>query len=68
MDARSYGRAVLTMNRRDFKRLHNETADHAGILLCTYDTDFIGLALRIHVAVQGFGQLTGESIRITRLL
>ncbi len=65
-DASTYGRAVLTMNRRDFKRLHNESSDHAGIILCTYDADFVALAQRIHVAVQGYEGMAGQSIRITK--
>ena len=35
--ASELGRAILTLNRRDFKRLHLEVADHAGIIICTED-------------------------------
>lgn len=65
-DATAYGRSVLTMNRRDFKRLHNASSAHAGILLCTYDADFIALAQRIDDAVQAHEVLAGQAIRITR--
>ncbi len=41
-------RAVLTINRRDFKRLHEESTAHAGMILCTFDMDFQGQAQRIH--------------------
>lgn len=35
-------RAVLTINRIDFKRLHNAGNNHAGIIICTFDADFNG--------------------------
>jgi len=28
-------RAIVTLNRRDFKRLHLTVPDHAGIIICT---------------------------------
>jgi predicted nuclease of predicted toxin-antitoxin system len=31
----SQNRAVLTVNRGDFIRLHNQNSDHAGIIVCT---------------------------------
>lgn len=65
-DASGYGRAVLTMNRRDFKRLHNVSSSHMGMILCTYDADSVALAKRIHIAVQTCGELTGQSVRITK--
>lgn len=30
-------RVLLTLNRRHFIRLHQETAEHAGIVVCTFD-------------------------------
>ena len=41
-------RAVLTINRQDFKRLHRSMQKHGGIVLCTFDIDFDGQAFRIH--------------------
>jgi predicted nucleic acid-binding protein len=38
--AREAGRAVVTLNRRDFIRLHAAVAEHAGIVVCTQDADF----------------------------
>lgn len=32
-------RALLTLNRRDFKQLHRTNPNHAGIILCTEDND-----------------------------
>ena len=41
-------RAVLTLNRRYFVRLHETGAAHAGIIVCTFDSDFTRQARRIH--------------------
>ena len=51
--AHSLGRAVLTYNRRHFERLHRQGADHSGILSATHDSDFPGLAARIHAILAG---------------
>jgi uncharacterized protein DUF5615 len=59
-------RAVLTINRRDFIRLHKQSSQHAGIIACTADTDFIGQAQRIHAAIQSASNLHGQLIRINR--
>ncbi len=59
-------RAVLTHNRQDFIRLHRHRPDHAGILVCTADTDFPALAARIHAELQNTDSLQGQLIRINR--
>src|SRR5919202_5984225 len=46
------GRTLLTLNRRQFIRLHGTTPDHAGIIACTFDPDFVTLAYRIHAALE----------------
>jgi predicted nuclease of predicted toxin-antitoxin system len=51
--AHALGRAVLTHNRRDWKRLHRQGAAHSGILSATHDSDFLALASRIHAALGG---------------
>lgn len=33
-------RALVTMNRRHFIKLHKETPSHFGIVVCTFDPDF----------------------------
>src|SRR5215213_6317877 len=38
--ASAEGRAVLTLNRKDFYRLHEQNAAHAGIIVCVVDADF----------------------------
>lgn len=59
-------RAVLTLNRRDFIRLHAQNQAHAGIIVCTVDPDFPGLAARIHFAVTRHADLRGQLIRVNR--
>jgi len=45
-------RAVLTLNRKHFIRLHQEQPSHAGIIVCTVDPDFARQAARIHAAIE----------------
>jgi hypothetical protein len=59
-------RAVLTMNRRHFIRLHREQPAHAGIIVCTFDPDFEGQSRRIHQAIARLGSLSGQLLRINR--
>ena len=60
------GRAVLTLNRRDFLRLHRASQAHAGIIVCTEDPDIEGQASRIDAAIQGAGTLEGQVLRVNR--
>jgi hypothetical protein len=61
-----YGRAVLTFDRRDFKRLHRIVRPHCGIVICTDDPDVFGLAMRIHERVVALPSLTDPLINIVR--
>ena len=67
-DACADGRVVVTHNRRDFRYLHTMTPDHEGIIACSEDLDFVGLADRIHAAIEALPQLSGQFIRIVRPL
>ena len=51
---------------RNFIHLHNANSDHAGVIVCTFDSDFAGQARRIHAAIGSKAQLSGELIRINR--
>ena len=64
--AAAENRAVLTLNRRHFIRLHREYPRHAGIIVCTVDADFAGQAERIHQAVGSQASLAGKLIRVNR--
>ena len=62
----SDNRAILTLNRRHFIRLHNVRSNHKGIVVCTFDLDFIGQARRIHEEIEGHEGLSQKLIRIIR--
>jgi hypothetical protein len=64
--ATAESRAVLTLNRWEFIRLHSRSSTHGGIVVCTVDPDVAGQAARIHEAVEAFESLRGELIRVNR--
>jgi len=59
-------RIVLTLNRRDFIKLHDTNPNHSGIIVCTYDPDFAGQANRIHRAIESYPSAVGQLIRVNR--
>ncbi len=59
-------RALLTLNRRHFIRLHEANAQHAGIIVCTFDPDFTGQARRIDAALASERSHAGRLIRVNR--
>ena len=64
--ARLQNRAVLTINRKHFVRLHESQAAHAGIVVCTLDLDFSAQAGRIDESLRVGGNLSGKLIRVNR--
>ncbi|XXY52088.1 DUF5615 family PIN-like protein [Sorangium sp. So ce269] len=60
------GRAVITLNRRDFIRLHRQRTDHAGIVVCAEDPDTEGQAARVHQAIASLPSLAGQLVRVNR--
>ena len=64
--ATQIGRAVLTLNRKDFKRLHYRNSVHAGIIICTNDADRLRQAKRIDEKLAEFESFEGELIRVYR--
>ena len=64
--ATQLGRAVLTLNRLDFKRLHLQFPNHAGIIICTEDPDRLRQAQRIAESVINAGELSGQLLRVYR--
>lgn len=66
--AHDEGRALLTLNRKHFIRLHRQETAHSGIIACTYDPNFGDLAQRIHSTLEGQNELTGQLIRVNRPL
>jgi hypothetical protein len=66
-NATANGRAVLTHNHRDYKRLHARGQGHGGIISCTRDDDDLpGLAQRIHDAIVATPSLATQFVRIIR--
>ena len=59
-------RAVVTLNRRHFVRLHAGNRAHAGIIVCSFDPNFLALAQRIDEALRGLADLNGVLVRIAR--
>jgi predicted nuclease of predicted toxin-antitoxin system len=65
--ATEINRALLTLNRLDFKRLHRQIPGHAGIIICTEDPDRVGQAKRVDASIAETGELRGQLIRVYRL-
>ncbi|MEL6351295.1 MAG: DUF5615 family PIN-like protein [Cyanobacteria bacterium J06627_28] len=61
-----YNRAVLTVNRADFIKLHKQSSEHAGIIVCSEDLNRQGLAERIHAVISQVGSLRGRLVRVNR--
>jgi hypothetical protein len=59
-------RAVVTLNRKHFVRLHRADSNHAGIIVCSLDLDFDGQATRISRAIATAESLVGRLIRVNR--
>lgn len=62
----SDNRTVVTLNRYDFIRLHRQSSDYCGIIVCTNDLNRERLAKRIHEAISREGDLQGKLIRVNR--
>ncbi|MEG4325397.1 DUF5615 family PIN-like protein [Microcoleus sp. herbarium5] len=60
-------RAVLTLNRIDFIRLHASQPNHAGIIVCKDDQqDRQRMATRISEAISNVETLRGMLVRVNR--
>lgn len=59
-------RATETGRAVDFKRLHRQHADHAGIIICTEDPGRVGQAGRVVTAIEQAGELQGQLIQVYR--
>ena len=64
--ATQQGRSILTLNRRDFIRLHKEVPEHAGIVVSKDDADKVKLAERIHRVTEAETPLFGKLVRVTK--
>jgi hypothetical protein len=59
-------RAVVTLNRKHFVRLHRAEPNHAGVVVCSLDLDFDGQAARIDQAIATQESLVGRLIHVNR--
>ena len=64
--AHQHTRAVITFNRKDFVRLHQLSDEHSGIIVCSFDADFMALAERVHQALLPLDTLAKQLIRVNR--
>jgi predicted nuclease of predicted toxin-antitoxin system len=59
-------RAVLTLNRKDFIKLHYSLPNHHGIIVCRDDHNWQQFAERINHAILSFESLDAQLIRVNR--
>lgn len=64
--AKEQGRAVITLNRRDFIKLHRLAPRHAGIIVCSVDPDNSAMAGRIDESIREQNPLDNKLIRINK--
>jgi predicted nuclease of predicted toxin-antitoxin system len=62
----SGNRAVVTLNRDDFIRLHRADSRHCGVIVCTNDPDRSRMASRLNEAIITQEFLQGQLIRVVR--
>lgn len=60
------GRTLLTLNRWDFVRVHQNRPDHAGIVVCSRDPDCSGQSGRIDKALRSCPTLLNQLVRVNR--
>lgn len=62
--AHSHHRAILTINRRDFVKLHDLEMPHSGIIICAENTDREKMARQINESIFWVSSLSGNLIRV----
>ena len=60
-------RAVLTLNRRGFFRLHRLNPQHCGVIACVDDRERQRMAKNINQAIRESETLTNQLIRVYRV-
>ncbi|MGK7943019.1 MAG: DUF5615 family PIN-like protein [Microcystaceae cyanobacterium] len=60
-------RAVFTLNRRDFFRLHRLNPQHCGVIACVDDRERQRMAKNINQAIRESETLTNQLIRVYRV-
>ena len=59
-------RTLVTLNRRHFVRLHAMHPAHAGIIVCSINSDFVALAARIDAFWRDGLPMPGRLTRVNR--
>lgn len=62
----AHNRAVITENRRDFVKLHQQFPSHFGIVVCSKNLDWDAYANKIREVLGLYDSLAGNLIRITK--
>ena len=60
-------RMVVTLNRKDFIRLHHSTPRHSGIIVCRPDNDLVQLTKRVDREIQKHLPVTNKLVRVNKL-
>lgn len=64
--ARSENRVLLTFNRKHFIMLHLHQPNHAGMIVCTFNQNFVQLAALIDAALRSNDPMSGKLVRVNR--
>lgn len=64
--ATEQGRAVVTANRKDYRRLHKRGVAHAGILAYVHEDDRTAVVRRLLAAIAAHEPLAGKLIVVCR--
>ncbi|MDX2285887.1 MAG: DUF5615 family PIN-like protein [Bacteroidia bacterium] len=59
-------RWLITLDRKDFKRMHLSGITHSGIIACTFNPDFDDFAQKIHRALSAIDLSTPSWVIIRR--
>jgi tetraacyldisaccharide-1-P 4'-kinase len=58
--------AVITLNRKDFIKLHRQNSNHFGIMVCTFNPNFEEQAEQIYEVIMRTDTLKNVLLRINR--
>ncbi|OKH44754.1 hypothetical protein NIES2101_27815 [Calothrix sp. HK-06] len=64
--ATQQNRVVITLNRDDFISLHRSNINHAGIIICKDDRDYVGQANTLDAYLKENTNLSNRLIRIKK--
>ncbi|MFM2415907.1 MAG: hypothetical protein RL385_630 [Pseudomonadota bacterium] len=64
--ATAHNRVVVTLNRKDFIRIHRADGNHCGIIVCWVDVDFVRLASRVDAELAQQPAVSGQLLKVQR--